>query len=129
MRQLTGFLALTAAVAYLSGRPAWYRAAVVGSAVPIAMTANMARVTLTGYIMYFINPQFASGTYHTLEGLLMLGFGLSLLRGGCWVLDQIVAATVVVESSAVPCDPDPIAPAPARSEVVVLPAPPVSARG
>src|SRR5947209_1523040 len=44
MRQLTGFLALTAAVAYLSGRPAWYRAAVVGSAVPIAMTANMARV-------------------------------------------------------------------------------------
>ena len=52
MRQLTGFLALTSAVAYLSGRPAWYRAAVVGSAVPIAMTANVARVTLTGYIMY-----------------------------------------------------------------------------
>jgi exosortase len=93
MRQLTGFLALTSAVAYLSGRPFWYRAAVVGSAVPIAMTANMARVALTGYIMYFVNPHFASGTYHTLEGLLMLGFGLSLLRGGCWVLDQVVAAT------------------------------------
>lgn len=95
MRQLTGFLALTAAVAYLSGRPTWYRVAVVGSAVPIAMTANVARVTLTGYIMYFVNPHFASGTYHTLEGLLMLGFGLSLLRGGCWLLDQIVATTVV----------------------------------
>ena len=95
MRQLTGFLALTSAVAYLSGRPGWYRAAVVGAAVPIAMTANMARVTLTGYIMYFIDPSFASGTYHTLEGLLMLGFGLSLLRAGCWVLDQVVAATVV----------------------------------
>ena len=26
MRQLTGFLALTAAVAYLTTRPAWYRA-------------------------------------------------------------------------------------------------------
>ncbi len=95
MRQLTGFLALTAAVSYLSGRPAWYRAAVVGSAVPIAMTANMARVALTGYIMYFVNPHFASGTYHTLEGLLMLGFGLSLLRAGCWMLDQIMAATLV----------------------------------
>ena len=45
------------------------------------MTANVARVTLTGYIMYFVNPHFASGAYHTLEGLLMLGFGLSLLRG------------------------------------------------
>ncbi|GAC1465223.1 MAG: hypothetical protein NVSMB9_04600 [Isosphaeraceae bacterium] len=89
MRQLTGFLALTAAVAYLSNRPVWYRVAVVASSVPIAMTANVARVTLTGYIMYFVNPHYASGPYHTLEGLLMLGFGLSLLRGECLVLDLI----------------------------------------
>jgi exosortase len=89
MRQLTGFLALTAAVAYLAARPAWYRAAVIASAVPIAMTANMIRVVVTGYIMYFVNAQYASGTYHTLEGLLMLGFGLGLLRAVCWVMDQI----------------------------------------
>jgi exosortase len=89
MRQLTGFLALTAAVAYLSGRPPWYRAAVVISAVPIALTANVTRVILTGYIMYYVDPQYASGAYHTLEGLLMMAFGLSLLRGGCWILDQI----------------------------------------
>ena len=93
MRQLTGFLALTAAVAYLSNRPAWYRAAVIAAAVPIAMTANVARVSLTGYIMYFVNPEYASGAYHTVEGLLMLGFGLSLLRAGCWVLDQIAELT------------------------------------
>ena len=73
MRQLTGFLALTAAVAYLSTRPAWYRAAVVASAVPIAITANVARVILTGYIMHHLDPNFASGTFHTLEGLLMMG--------------------------------------------------------
>src|SRR5207245_6328596 len=41
-------------------------------------------------IMYFVNPDYASGTYHTLEGLLMLGFGLSLLRAECWVLDLVV---------------------------------------
>ncbi|AGA29998.1 exosortase/archaeosortase family protein [Singulisphaera acidiphila] len=93
MRQLTGFLALTAAVAYLASRPWWYRLAVVASAIPIALTANVARVILTGYVMYFVDPQYASGTYHTLEGLLMMGFGLSLLRGGCWVLDQICAIT------------------------------------
>lgn len=93
MRQLTGFLALTAAVAYLSHRPAWYRAAVIASAVPIAMTANVARVALTGYIMYFVNPQYASGAFHTVEGLLMLGFGLSLLRAGCWILDQVADLT------------------------------------
>ena len=91
MRQLTGFLALTAAVAYLSVRPAWYRLAVVASAVPIAMTANVARVILTGYIMYPSIPNIASGAFHTAEGLLMMGFGLSLLRAACWMLDQFLA--------------------------------------
>ena len=76
MRQLTGFLALTTAVAYLSARPAWYRVTLVASSIPIAMTANVARVTLTGYIMYYLNPEYASGAYHTVEGLLMMALGL-----------------------------------------------------
>ena len=91
MRQLTGFLALTAAVAYLSARPAWHRTAVVAAAIPIAITANVARVILTGYIMHHLNPNYAAGGYHALEGLLMMAFGLLLLRAGCWVLDQIFA--------------------------------------
>jgi exosortase len=89
MRQLTGFLALTTAVAYLSSRPAWYRALIILSGVPIALTANIARVLLTGYIMHFFNPAYAVGTFHTVEGLLMMGFGLLLLNLECWVLDQL----------------------------------------
>jgi exosortase len=89
MRQLTGFLALTTAVAYLTTRPAWYRAVIVVSALPIALSANIARVMLTGYIMHFVNPQFALGTYHTLEGLVMMALGLLLLQCECWALDQI----------------------------------------
>ncbi len=56
MRQLTGFLALTAAVAYWTKRPPWYRVVIVISALPIALSANIARVMLTGYIMHFVNP-------------------------------------------------------------------------
>ena len=123
MRQLTGFLALTAAVAYLTPRPAWYRLALIASAVPIAMTANVARVILTGFIMYFVNPHYASGTYHTLEGLLMLGFGLSLLRGECLMLDQVVALLNPEEPPA----PGPPAPGPAPHERVLRPMPPVAA--
>ena len=93
MRQLTGFLALTAAVAYLSPRPVWYRISVVLSAVPIAMTANITRVVLTGYIMHYLNPEFAAGNFHTAEGLLMMGFGLSMLRAECWVLDTVLDLT------------------------------------
>jgi exosortase len=89
MRQLTGFLALTTAVAYWTTRPVWYRVVIVVSALPIALSANIARVMLTGYIMHFVNPQFALGTYHTLEGLLMMGFGLLMLQAECWVLDQV----------------------------------------
>jgi exosortase len=89
MRLVTGFLALTTAVGYLTTRPGWYRAVVVLSALPIALTANVARVVLTGYIMHFINPQYASGAYHTLEGILMMGFGLILLNSLCSLLDQL----------------------------------------
>ena len=52
------------------------------------MTANVARVVLTGYIMHFVDPQYASGAYHTLEGLLMMGFGLLLLNSLCSLLNQ-----------------------------------------
>jgi exosortase len=93
MRQLTGFLALTTAVAYLSSRPVWYRAVIIVSAVPIALTANITRVVLTGYIMHFSNPEFAMGTFHTVEGLLMMGFGLLLLQVECWILDQFSAGS------------------------------------
>ncbi len=88
MRQLTGFLALTFAVAYWTRAPPWYRVVIVVSALPIALSANIARVILTGYIMHFVNPQFALGAFHTLEGLLMMGFGLFLLQTECWLLDQ-----------------------------------------
>jgi exosortase len=89
MRQMTGFLALAAAVAYLTTRPAWYKAIIILAALPIALTANVARVVLTGFTMHFVNPQYASGTYHTLEGILMMGLGLLLLNSLCSLLNLL----------------------------------------
>ena len=89
MRQLTGFLALTTAVAYLTARPLWYRAVLIGSAIPVALTANVTRVVLTGWIMAN-DPRLAQGTFHTLEGLLMMGFGLALLRLECAFLNALI---------------------------------------
>lgn len=91
MRQLTGFLALTTAWAYLVDRPAWYRAVLIASSVPIAMTANIIRVALTGAITYHVDPRFASGAFHTVEGLLMMAFGLAMLYAGCQALDRLLA--------------------------------------
>ena len=70
------------------GAAGWYRTIVVLAALPIALTANVARIVLTGYIMHFVNRDYASGTYHTLEGILMMGFGLLLLNSVCSLLNQ-----------------------------------------
>lgn len=80
MRQLTGFLALTAAVAYLSGRPIWYRVVLIASAIPVAMVANIARVIVTGLIMYYVDPNYAKGAWHTVEGMGLMMAGLALLQ-------------------------------------------------
>jgi exosortase len=89
MRQLTGFLALTTAWAYLVARPPWYRLVLIVASTPIAMLANLIRVTLTGAITYHVDARFASGAFHTAEGLLMMALGLAMLYAGCWVLDRI----------------------------------------
>ena len=89
MRQLTGFLALTTAWAWLSDRPLWNRALLIASSVPIAMTANVVRVTLTGVITHAFDPRYASGAFHTVEGLAMMGFGLAMLSAFSWAVDRV----------------------------------------
>jgi exosortase len=91
MRQLTGFLALTTAWTYLSTRPVWVRCLLIASSIPIAMTANVVRVTVTGVITYCFDPKYASGAFHTVEGLAMMGLGLLMLATFSWGLDQMVS--------------------------------------
>jgi len=111
MRQLTGFLALAAAVAYLCGRPTWYRIVVVASALPIALFANIMRIVITGYIMHFVNPAYAVGAYHTLEGILLMAFGLLLLNSVCAAMDLFLDKPAADEAEAaeslIPRPPDP----------------------
>ena len=89
MRQLTGFLALTTAWAYFSTVRRGRGALLVASSIPIAMTANVVRVTLTGVITYDFDPKYASGAFHTIEGLAMMGLGLLMIATFSWVLDQL----------------------------------------
>jgi exosortase len=90
MRQLTGFLALTTAWAYLSARPMANRVLLIASSIPIAMTANVVRVTMTGVVSHHLDPKYASGAFHTIEGLAMMGLGLLMLMTLSWLLDQVL---------------------------------------
>jgi exosortase len=89
MRQLTGFIALATAVAWLYPRPTWYRLILVFSSLPIAIGANIMRVSLTAWFAYAINPKLAGGWFHTVEGLLMLGIGMAMLALECMLLNRI----------------------------------------
>jgi exosortase len=89
MRQLTGFLALSTAVAWLWPRAIWLRAVLVLSSVPIALAANVLRVALTAWIAYSFNPELTRGWLHTVEGLLMMGVGLLMLAGECALLGRL----------------------------------------
>lgn len=102
MRQLTGFLALTTAVAYLSSRPGWHRIILVMSSIPIAMTANVLRVTLTGCIMHYLDPKYASGSFHTIEGLLMMVVGLGLLGIECTALNILSSPGTITKPTSAP---------------------------
>ena len=53
------------------------------------MTANVVRVMMTGVISYCLDPKYASGAFHTIEGLAMMGLGLLMLSTFSWALDQL----------------------------------------
>ena len=88
LTQLTAFLALTFAAAHLSSRPMWYKVALVGMSVPIAIAANCLRVTVTGIILMLVGPKWAEGIFHTLEGLAVVGIGMLLLLAFAWGLGK-----------------------------------------
>jgi exosortase/archaeosortase family protein len=76
-------------VAYLSGKPNWYRVVLVASAIPVAMVANIARVIVTGLVMYYVDPNYAQGAWHTAEGMALMLGGLALLQLEMTVLNAL----------------------------------------
>jgi exosortase len=89
LRMLVVFFALSTAVAIVVQRPAWEKLLIVVSAIPIALTCNVLRITSTGVIHEAVSEggllagilthDFANKIYHDLAGWLMMPLGLGLL--------------------------------------------------
>jgi exosortase len=90
LRQLTAFLAMAACAALLVRRPAWYRAALLLSAVPIAVSVNVFRVTLTSVVTYAGYGAYTEGFLHTAEGMITIVLGLGVLSLVMALLDWLV---------------------------------------
>ena len=94
LSMLLVFFALSTAVALLSPRPLWERGIVVASAAPIAVMANVLRITATGVLHLSVGRRWADLVFHDLSGWLMMPVALGLLYAELWVLSRLFVEPV-----------------------------------
>ncbi|MCI0379610.1 MAG: exosortase/archaeosortase family protein [Gemmataceae bacterium] len=81
--------ALTFTAGILFKRPLWHKAVVILSAVPIAMLANVLRITLTGVLYEIWGGTAADVFFHDLAGWVMMPVALAILWFEFWILDNL----------------------------------------
>jgi exosortase len=79
LRMLVVFFALATAVALVARRPLLDRIVVLFSAVPIALVANIARITATGVLHEFVDSATANAFFHDVAGWFMMPLALVIL--------------------------------------------------
>ncbi len=84
------FFALAAAVAVLARNRHWAeRLLIVATAAPVAVLANVARITVTAFLHEFVSAHWADVVFHDLAGWLMMPFALGLLYLELYVLSKL----------------------------------------
>lgn len=79
LSMLVIFFALSTAFTFLVQRPLWQKLILVFSAIPIALIANITRITVTGVMHETVGHKAADMVFHDLAGWLMMPFALALL--------------------------------------------------
>ena len=90
LSMLFTFFAITTALALVMRRPLADRILIVLSAVPIALLANVGRITLTGVLHETVGKRVADAVYHDLAGWLMMPLALVLLWAEIWWLSRLL---------------------------------------
>jgi exosortase len=91
LSMLVVFFALATAVAVVVRRPWLDKVVVVLSAVPIAVAANVARITATALAQEWFGPEAAHDFFHEYAGWLMMPLALGLL----WVVLRLLSWLLV----------------------------------
>ena len=84
------FIALSVGMTLIVDRPLLERIVLVLSAIPVALVANIARITVTGILHETISGQIADKFYHDLAGCVMIPFALVLYWCEIWVFSHIL---------------------------------------
>jgi exosortase len=89
LKSLMTFIAVAAAVAFLSFRPLWQKVLITLSAIPIAIFCNMARVTGQGMLDYYVSQKWSQSFAHQFAGMVMMIPAFFLILLVAWVVDNI----------------------------------------
>jgi exosortase len=98
LRMTTIFLALSVAIVLIADRPWWENLVIVLSAVPIALTVNVIRITVTGILHVVASAELANMVFHDLAGWLMVPLALILL----WIEVSILSNLFVEVEEEIP---------------------------
>ncbi|MBN9523785.1 exosortase/archaeosortase family protein [bacterium] len=93
LSMLVVFFALATAAAVVVRRPVYERLLLVASAVPIALAANVARITVTGVLHKTAGSEIADRVFHDLAGWLMMPLALVLMWAELAVLGRLIVDT------------------------------------
>ena len=88
IRSLISLLAIGVPLAYVLEPKAWRRALIIVMVVPIAIAANVARVTVTGLLAHYVSIDTALGVFHTVGGFAVFMLGTTLLLLFSWFVRQ-----------------------------------------
>jgi exosortase A len=79
IRSIMSLTMLSVIFAYISSGNWWRKVVLILSAIPIAMLANILRVSGTGVLAHFFGDRVARGFLHDFSGVAVFLFGLALL--------------------------------------------------
>jgi exosortase len=135
LRMLVLFVAIAAAFVSLVERKPWEKILLLVSAIPIAIIANITRITLTAMMYEWVSENAAQLVFHDLAGWLMMPLAIALLAAQAALLSKLLIEDLPASPVALGLgrhDPSPLtlpsvrgrSAAPLRSSTPQLPAPP-----
>jgi exosortase len=89
LRSLTALLSLALLIGGIWLKWPFLRAALILLAIPIAVLINGVRVFLTGFLVYFVDPELGQGFMHLTEGWLLFVVSFALVGLVAWSLTLI----------------------------------------
>ncbi len=89
IRSIMALTMLGVLFAYLSESGRWKKIVLVLSAIPIALLANIIRVTGTGILAHFVGDRAAQGFLHDFSGMAVFALGMAMLYLEYRLLERI----------------------------------------